>query len=204
MTHIWEKAMIYLKDIKIINDVGHNHKSGIVYCPWFNKEIEVDIFELGPDKKLYYHPKQMLEGYHENPGVFLPFGKKYFTYDDYLSYCKQNDYVYKFIKLQQEREIDMISELLNYIRYYDSVIAERCVKNNNILIIDKYECKASCMYYETNKEYVGEYYVFYETNPYKNDRILAESFSYEHPIILKDGDVDNVAKYVVHTISKYI
>ena len=193
--------MIYFKDIKIINDkVRYNQKLGLVYLPWFDKEVEVDIFELSG--KTYYHPKKMIEGYHENPGVFLPVDRECFTYDDYLAYCKECDYVYRFLDLQTNRENAMIEELLNSIKYHDSDIADKCRIEKNKLFIDKYECVARCLYYLMKRESVGEYYEFYEINPHNDDRVLAEAWSYDHPIIIKDSNVDNVAKAIIETINK--
>lgn len=143
--------MIYFKDIKIINDkMRYNQKLGLVHFPWFDKEVEVGVFEL--NGKTFYYPKKMIEGYHENPGVFLPVDREYFTYDDYIAYCKECNYVYRFLELQTNRENAMIEELLNSIKYHDSDIADKCRIEKNKSFIDKYECVAGCLYYQMKKE----------------------------------------------------
>lgn len=191
---------VYYKDIKDIKEKDYYSSIGKIYIPWLNKEVEIIIYKV--NDKILYHIDEMLEGYHHNPGVFLPLNHEYFTEEDYISYCKKCDYVYKFLEMENKRRKDMIIELYNALKYKDEKIAERAKIEDNILYIDDYSCRAKCSYYMVKKEEVGEYYTFIKTNPYKNDKYMAETFAYDNPpIISNERNLREVVEAIIETIN---
>ena len=189
----------YYKDILNIQKVDYRLSIGEIVVPWFRKPMKIQIFTHMP--YLLYHP-EVISPYRDNPGVFLPEEKDYFTKSDYFSYCEKCDYTNRMIELEGTRSASLVKEVLNVIEDLAPNLYHECIQDRNSFRVRGHVCEGLCQYFCVRDEARGESIRFYEECPNPNaDRWEKEVWHSDHPTIIKSSNPYDVALTIIKTLS---